>query len=77
MPDLPRQVYNTTFIHWTTHSPPGLSAKDTSLAALCDELARDFGEIREDAGGEASCQLKSLADQAASASGDCCTPKKS
>ena len=38
------QVYNTTYIRWTTHNPRGLSAKDVELAAACDALARDFGE---------------------------------
>lgn len=71
------QVYNTTFIRWTTHSPPGLSARDADLAAICDELAQSFGEVQEEeaSSGGQSCQLKGLADQAASASGDCCTPK--
>ncbi|KAJ0117962.1 pterin 4 alpha carbinolamine dehydratase [Diaporthe amygdali] len=78
-------VYNTTFIRWTTHSPRGLSAKDTELAAICDEYAQSFGEVQETAAAPAaapagdgqSCQLKGLADHVASASGDCCTPKKS
>ncbi|EGS21406.1 uncharacterized protein CTHT_0032640 [Thermochaetoides thermophila DSM 1495] len=39
------QVYNTTFIRWTTHHPKGLSAKDIEMAALCDKLAQEFGEI--------------------------------
>jgi len=39
------QVYNTTFIRWTTHHPKGLSAKDIEMAALCDNLAQEFGEI--------------------------------
>ncbi|KAH6635391.1 transcriptional coactivator/pterin dehydratase [Chaetomium sp. MPI-SDFR-AT-0129] len=38
-------VFNTTFIRWTTHSPPGLSAKDIDLAIICDKLAADFGEV--------------------------------
>jgi 4a-hydroxytetrahydrobiopterin dehydratase len=38
-------VFNTTFIRWTTHQPKGLSAKDVELAAVCDALARDFGEL--------------------------------
>ncbi|KAM7206873.1 Pterin 4 alpha carbinolamine dehydratase domain containing protein [Naviculisporaceae sp. PSN 640] len=38
-------VYNTTFIRWTTHSPRGLSSKDVELASICDSLAKDFGEI--------------------------------
>ncbi|AEO66928.1 uncharacterized protein THITE_2115493 [Thermothielavioides terrestris NRRL 8126] len=38
-------VFNTTFIRWTTHQPRGLSAKDVELAAVCDALAADFGEV--------------------------------
>ncbi|KAK4217842.1 pterin 4 alpha carbinolamine dehydratase-domain-containing protein [Rhypophila decipiens] len=38
-------VYNTTFIRWTTHNPQGLSTKDLELASICDSLAQDFGEI--------------------------------
>uniref|UniRef100_L2GG31 4a-hydroxytetrahydrobiopterin dehydratase n=1 Tax=Colletotrichum fructicola (strain Nara gc5) TaxID=1213859 RepID=L2GG31_COLFN len=38
-------VYNTTFIRWTTHSPKGLSVKDLKLAMICDALAKDFGEV--------------------------------
>ncbi|KAG5950084.1 hypothetical protein E4U53_005507, partial [Claviceps sorghi] len=66
-------VYNTTFIRWTTHSPKGLSEMDVSLAALCDSLARDFGELDPE---PASCDVRALADEAVSTSGDCCTPKK-
>lgn len=40
----PLQVYNTTFIRWTTHNPAGLSEKDVTLAALCDALAKDMGD---------------------------------
>lgn len=43
---------------------------------ICDEFAKDFGEIQDDVGGVASYQLKGLADQVASTSGDCCVPKK-
>ena len=80
------QVYNTTFIRWTTHSPPGLSAKDTELSAICDGYAQSFGEVKEEAVPAAaslsspdgqSCQLKGLADHVASTSGGCCVPKKS
>lgn len=71
-----QKVYNTTFIRWTTHSPPGLSAKDTALALLCDALAKDFGEIQEQSSAEATCQMKGLADKTASTAGDCCVPKK-
>ena len=31
-------------MRWTTHDPKGLSDKDISMAALCDDLARSFGE---------------------------------
>ncbi|KAK1759402.1 pterin 4 alpha carbinolamine dehydratase-domain-containing protein [Echria macrotheca] len=37
-------VFNTTFIRWTTHNPKGLSQKDLDLAAACDALAAQFGE---------------------------------
>ncbi|KAI1381745.1 hypothetical protein F4677DRAFT_439560 [Hypoxylon crocopeplum] len=69
-------VYNTTYIRWTTHDPKGLSAKDVELATLCDGLARDFGEIVEDAPGGGNRALKQVADRAATKAGDCCTPKK-
>ncbi|KAK2067745.1 hypothetical protein P8C59_001457 [Phyllachora maydis] len=42
-------VYNTTFIRWKTHSPQGLSSKDIDLAAVCDALAEDFGEVTSSA----------------------------
>ncbi|KAL2128323.1 hypothetical protein VTI74DRAFT_9351 [Chaetomium olivicolor] len=38
-------VFNTTFIRWTTHHPKGLSQLDVDLAATCDKLAKDFGEV--------------------------------
>ncbi|KEY71518.1 hypothetical protein S7711_03584 [Stachybotrys chartarum IBT 7711] len=66
-------VYNTTFIRWTTHSPKGLSEKDVTLAALCDAIARDFGELDPE---PSSCELRGLADGVAASAGDCCAPKK-
>ncbi|KAI1431497.1 transcriptional coactivator/pterin dehydratase [Xylaria sp. CBS 124048] len=73
-------VYNTTYIRWTTHSPAGLSAKDTELARLCDSLARDFGEeIPDDDDDDDgnSCALRQAADRVVADAGtDCCTPKK-
>ncbi|KAK6220497.1 pterin 4 alpha carbinolamine dehydratase [Colletotrichum tabaci] len=76
-------VYNTTFIRWTTHNPKGLSDKDLKLAMICDALAKDFGEVEappaaEAAEGDAavSCGIRGLADKAAGTAGDCCTPKK-
>ncbi|KAJ9138805.1 hypothetical protein NKR23_g8153 [Pleurostoma richardsiae] len=68
-------VYNMTFIRWTTHNPEGLSAKDVDLAAVCDSLAKDFGETQETLETAQSCTLKTLADGTASTAGDCCTPK--
>jgi 4a-hydroxytetrahydrobiopterin dehydratase len=72
-------VYNTTFIRWTTHSPPGLSGKDIEMAQYCDEQALVFGELvsegREE--GELGGQDvgKELADRVAVEGGDCCVPK--
>ncbi|KAF9881904.1 pterin 4 alpha carbinolamine dehydratase [Colletotrichum karsti] len=71
-------VYNTTFIRWTTHSPKGLSVKDLKLAMICDALAKDFGEVEAPpaATEEAtSCGIRGLADKAAGTAGDCCAPK--
>ncbi|KAI1367129.1 pterin 4 alpha carbinolamine dehydratase-domain-containing protein [Xylaria arbuscula] len=80
-------VYNTTHIRWTTHSPAGLSAKDVELAQLCDALAHDFGEVintttaadaKDDAGGgSSSSSVKQVTDRVVGIAGDCCTPKKS
>ncbi|KAK3943829.1 pterin-4-alpha-carbinolamine dehydratase [Diplogelasinospora grovesii] len=68
-------VFSTTFIRWTTHNPRGLSSKDLELAAICDSLAKDFGEVVEDTAAS-SCQLTGLADKAKDSAGeDCCTPR--
>ncbi|KAF5237030.1 hypothetical protein FANTH_11017 [Fusarium anthophilum] len=76
-------VYNTTFIRWTTHNPAGLSDKDISMAAECDALAEQLGELSPEPTAPAaaetedqSCAIRGLADRAAGAAGDCCTPKK-
>jgi len=66
-------VYNTTFIRWTTHSPPGLSEKDVLMSKYCDEQAKLFGE--EDQGQVDSAAAKELADVVAKEAGDCCVPK--
>ncbi|OAQ96828.1 hypothetical protein LLEC1_06029 [Akanthomyces lecanii] len=66
-------VYNTTFIRWTTHSSNGLSIQDLDMAITCDSLAQHFGEVEI---GKTSCGLGSLADTAAASAGDCCAPKK-
>ncbi|XMA14945.1 hypothetical protein WAI453_007736 [Rhynchosporium graminicola] len=65
-------VYNTTFIRWTTHAPPGLSEKDVSMARFCDEKARECGEVINT---EESGLGKDLADRVAVEGGDCCMPK--
>ncbi|EAQ88126.1 hypothetical protein CHGG_04745 [Chaetomium globosum CBS 148.51] len=79
-------VFNTTFIRWTTHHPKGLSEKDIELAAICDKLATDFGELaveglqgqqqeqQQQQQGEA-CGLPGLANRAVGSAGDCCVPK--
>ncbi|KAH8121333.1 transcriptional coactivator/pterin dehydratase [Trichoderma asperelloides] len=64
-------VYNTTFIRWTTHVPKGLSDKDIGLATLCDALAKDFGELELE---PASCEMKNLADEVVK-DGNCCVKK--
>jgi len=68
-------VYNTTFIRWTTHSPPGLSEKDVLMARYCDEQAVICGEL-EVQGEEQGGVGKELADRVAPEGGDCCVPKK-
>ncbi|RYO98700.1 hypothetical protein DL766_004422 [Monosporascus sp. MC13-8B] len=70
-------VYNTTYIRWTTHNPQGMSAKDVELAAVCDDLARDFGEIVEEGSSSSTTyEMRRLADRGAASAGDCCGPKK-
>ncbi|KAK4081865.1 hypothetical protein Purlil1_11552 [Purpureocillium lilacinum] len=69
-----KSVYNTTFIRWTTHNPKGLSSKDVDLAAVCDALAKDFGELEPE---PVSCEVRDVADRAVgSAGGECCVPPK-
>lgn len=68
------KVYNTAFIRWTTHSPPGLSAKDIQMARYCDGQALVYGETPNNA--ESGSVGKELADRVAVKGGDCCVPKK-
>ncbi|KAK3390409.1 transcriptional coactivator/pterin dehydratase [Podospora didyma] len=73
-------TYNTVFIRWTTHSPRGLSSDDLALAAICDILAGEFGELPPaENKTSSSCDLSSdLANRAArAAGGDCCGPSNS
>ncbi|TFB03817.1 Pterin-4-alpha-carbinolamine dehydratase [Trichoderma ghanense] len=66
-------VYNTTFIRWTTHVPKGLSEKDISLASICDSLAKDFGELEPEPE-KSSCEMRGLADEVVK-DGSCCVKK--
>ncbi|KAL2153184.1 hypothetical protein VTH82DRAFT_4339 [Thermothelomyces myriococcoides] len=73
-------VYNTTFIRWTTHHPKGLSEKDIELATICDKLATDFGEVvpeqqeQQQLQPREACSLSGLANRALG-TGDCCNLK--
>ncbi len=70
-------MYNTTFIRWTTHSPPGLSEKDVLMARFCDEKARECGEVEVEAQeGEEGLRGKELVDRVEEEGGDCCVPPK-
>ena len=63
-------VYNKLHIRWTTHSPKGLSSKDTSMARFCDEAAKEFDELEMEEGEDkVGVDGKIFA-------GDCCGPKK-
>lgn len=66
-------MYNTTYVRWTTHNPKGLSTKDLDMAAACDAIARDFGELDPE---PVSCAVRDVADKATVSAGECCTPKK-
>ncbi|KAI5866931.1 transcriptional coactivator/pterin dehydratase [Durotheca rogersii] len=69
-------VYNVAHIRWTTHEPRGLSALDVALAAACDGLAADFGEVAGPAD-EAGASLQQATDRAAAAAGgECCVPRR-
>ncbi|KAF2097592.1 transcriptional coactivator/pterin dehydratase [Rhizodiscina lignyota] len=74
-------VYNLVHIRWTTHRPQGLSMKDLTMAQLCDEQARDFGEEVDEgatpaaAGGKEGDALGELTDFIAQEGCDTCAPK--
>jgi len=67
-------IYNKTHIIWTTHQPRGLSEKDITMARICDEKAKEFGEVESDAGsvGDVDGKRKMKID-----AGECCGGKKS
>lgn len=45
------------------------------MAALCDSLAKDFGEVEETPVNSPGGEMQTLASKAASSAGDCCKPK--
>lgn len=45
-------IYNRTFVRWTTHSPEGLSERDVRMARFCDEVASAQGEVVEEGKGK-------------------------
>lgn len=62
-------VFNRTNIKWTTHSPPGLSGKDTYMANFCDEAAEKHGEQWPDPQGV------TMNGGSTTAAADCCGQK--
>lgn len=47
------QKFGSVHMHWTTHHPRGLSAKDTFMARYCDEQAKVIGAVQK--GEHAKC----------------------
>ena len=44
------------------------------MAALCDDLARQFGELQPEPETETTaCPARDVADRAVASAGDCCT----
>lgn len=77
-------VYDCTFIRWTTHNPRGLSELDLSMAEICDGIAEKLGEVKGEEGGKGEAagagareMHTTLADTVVSMSGDCCSGGKS
>ncbi|EPE24499.1 PCD-like protein [Glarea lozoyensis ATCC 20868] len=66
-------VYNTAYIRWTTHSPPGISGKDVVMARFCDEVAREMGEVESV---DVQDVERELVERVGVEGGDCCVPKK-
>lgn len=62
-------IYNKTHIRWTTHSPEGLSSRDTGMATFCDERGVEFGEVAVEKEDERVEHGKMEA-------GDCCGSEK-
>jgi len=64
-------VYNHTFIRWTTHAPAGLSGKDLAMARFCDERAGEMGEEEDGR----SAEGRELVGRVVAGMGDCCGGK--
>ncbi|KAK4570222.1 hypothetical protein LTR86_002302 [Recurvomyces mirabilis] len=66
-------VFNRTAIKWTTHTPRGLSLKDTYMAKFCDDVAEHLGEQYEadKPKGDETFKVGSI-----DAAGDCCGRKE-
>lgn len=67
-------VYNRVHVRWTTHSPEGLSEKDTGMARFCDRAGEKFGEVGGEDGEGAKVGAGAGEDWRASVK-DCCGPK--
>lgn len=67
-------VYNRVHVRWTTHSPEGLSTKDTGMARFCDEAAGKFGELAVEEGEAGMGTGREGGDWRAQVK-DCCGPK--
>ncbi|KAJ5272892.1 hypothetical protein N7478_008017 [Penicillium angulare] len=37
--------FSSATFEWTTHTPPGLSSKDTKMANYCEERASEIGQV--------------------------------
>ena len=77
-------MYNTCFVRWQTHTPPGLSGKDVAMAEICDGLAsreesqeiwEGKHELDKDTAGKSG--LEGAADMAVKAADGCCGPMHS
>ncbi|PNS17203.1 hypothetical protein CAC42_7257 [Sphaceloma murrayae] len=66
-------IYNKTHITWTTHSPSGLSSKDTVMARFCDEAGSKHGEV--DPTSEQQREDEELFRSRRMEAPDCCTRK--
>lgn len=75
-------VYNTVFVRWTTHRPrdpsvsPGVTEADIEMAGICDETAKEAGEVFDTKDGEREERLISVVEEVKEVAGNCCVGKK-